>query len=293
MRVDQVEAIVDLNEAIIEAGGGRIEACRPRAEPVQLIVDQPSRGAWNMAVDEVLLEDAIATDGVYLRLYRWSEPTLSLGYFQAYHERHSHVASLHCPVVRRASGGGAILHDQELTYSLAVSAGHRLGRRPDELYSRVHDTLGRALAGLGIATRPHGAGDASLADAASLAGTMSLVGSGAVTPSPFLCYQRRSPVDLVQGDRKIVGSAQRRRRGAVLQHGSVLLAASAAAPEVPGPVYAGAPISTEALIHSWWSELAGEFEWTAEPARLADRQRRRADELVAGKYGREAWTRRR
>jgi lipoate-protein ligase A len=284
--VDHVEALTD--EALIDDDVCRREARRGGgAGRVRLIVDEPSDGPWNMAVDEVLLEDMINTDDVCLRLYRWSEPTLSLGYFQAYHERHSHAASAHCPAVRRASGGGAIVHDRELTYSLAVSARHPLGQRSSELYTRVHDTLVRALDELGVQTRPHGA------VCASVASTGSLVDNEAATPRPFLCFQRRSPVDLVQGDRKIVGSAQRRRRGAVLQQGSVILAASEAAAEVPGPVYAGAPLSTGALINAWLRKLAHEFDWTAEPVMLSDRQRRRAEELVRAKYGREAWTRRR
>src|SRR5436190_15116613 len=89
-------------------------------ESLRLIIDPPLIGPMNMAIDEALLESA-ATDGVAtLRLYQWSEPTLSLGYFQAAEERERHQASTNCPLVRRASGGGAILHDRELTYSLAL-----------------------------------------------------------------------------------------------------------------------------------------------------------------------------
>src|SRR5882724_9809402 len=89
-------------------------------EHLRLIIDPPAHGAWNMAVDEALLESA-AVDGIAtLRLYQWSEPTLSLGYFQPAADRQTHPASRECPLVRRASGGGAILHDRELTYSLAI-----------------------------------------------------------------------------------------------------------------------------------------------------------------------------
>jgi lipoate-protein ligase A len=272
------------------------EPRRGRTERVRLVVDEPLGGAWNMAVDEVLLEDATNTGStntgpmntgpmntapVCLRLYRWREPTLTLGYFQAYDERRAHRPSARCPVVRRSSGGGAILHDHELTYSLAIPAGHQLARRPDDLYGRVHKTLARALGSLGVETQPHG-------DAATTSDA-----SAGRAASPFLCFKRRSPVDLVQGDRKIVGSAQRRRRGAVLQHGSVLLATSLAAPEVPGPVCKGASLDVEGFASRWWEELAGELGWTPEPACLTDRQRRRAEELVAEKYGQVAWTQRR
>ena len=75
-----------------------------------------------MAVDEVLLEAAAADGQCTLRFYRWEEPTLSLGYFQTYADRWQHEPSRDAAVVRRTSGGGAILHDAELTYSFAVPA---------------------------------------------------------------------------------------------------------------------------------------------------------------------------
>ena len=89
----------------------------------RLLIDAPERGVWNMAIDEALLESAAdeSCDLVTLRFYRWSEPTLSLGYFQSYEDRNSHEASRSLPVVRRSSGGGALVHDHEWTYSLAIS----------------------------------------------------------------------------------------------------------------------------------------------------------------------------
>ncbi len=106
-----------------------------------LIVDSPADGVWNMAVDEALL-DAATVDGIAtLRFYSWREPTLSLGYFQAHAERKLHAASLACPLVRRASGGGAILHDDELTYSIVLPQSHPAAARPDRLYQAFHQTL--------------------------------------------------------------------------------------------------------------------------------------------------------
>ena len=75
-----------------------------------------------MAVDETLLFDAAENGTATLRFYSWDEPTLSLGYFQRYADREQHTASRTCAVVRRQTGGGAILHDRELTYSLALPA---------------------------------------------------------------------------------------------------------------------------------------------------------------------------
>ena len=86
-----------------------------------------------------------------LRFYQWAEPTLSLGYFQAYADRAGHEASRSCAVVRRPSGGGAILHDFDVTYSLAVPEGHPLAANRLRTYRVVHDALIEVLADMGIA----------------------------------------------------------------------------------------------------------------------------------------------
>ncbi len=168
-----------------------------------------------MALDEALLE-AADTDGIAtLRSYRWSQPTLSLGYFQRAEERHGHAASRDCPMVRRASGGGAILHDAELTYSLAIPTSDRLAAAARGLYDLIHSALVEAIAEMGV--------------------PVSVCGNSASQPNPpFLCFQRHGPGDIMLGKAKIAGSAQRRHRGAILQHGSILLAASDRAPELPG-----------------------------------------------------------
>lgn len=202
--------------------------------PCRLYVDQPADGAWNMGVDEFLLEQAADEGVASLRFYQWREPTLSLGYFQNYAERQQHVASRDAGVVRRLSGGGALIHDRELTYSLALPARHELARRSQDLYAEVHAALIEALAARGIVARLHA--DATVSAPAHPSG-----------PEPFLCFARRTNADLVvlgpanrKGSVKIVGSAQRRRRGAVLQHGAVLLDLSPTAPELPGLAQAAA-----------------------------------------------------
>src|SRR5690242_18095105 len=86
----------------------------------RLLIDSAVDGPRSMAIDEALLESAAGGGPLTLRFYQWSEPTLSLGYFQRYEDRSLHPASLDCPIVRRPTGGGAILHDKELTYSLAL-----------------------------------------------------------------------------------------------------------------------------------------------------------------------------
>ena len=103
-----------------ESREGRAESSRSFASGLQLptflLLDPPASGAWNMAVDEVLWRWSAAAGRCCWRFYRWEEPTLSLGYFQSYDDRARHAASQGCPVVRRPSGGGAIVHDKEKGY---------------------------------------------------------------------------------------------------------------------------------------------------------------------------------
>ncbi len=213
---------------------------------LRLIVDPPARGTWNMAVDEALLESAACGGPATLRFYQWSEPTLSLGYFQALADRDQHPASRSCPLVRRASGGGAILHDRELTYSIAMPLASRFGRAADSLYTRVHQSLLETLAGEGVRATLFG-------------GTHASHGASAVAAPPLLCFQRRSAGDVVAGVQaaeKIAGSAQRRQRGALLQHGSILLARSNRAPELSGIAeVAGVALSPHTLMDLWTPRL--------------------------------------
>jgi lipoate-protein ligase A len=242
----------------------------------RLILDGPADGAWNMAVDETLLALAARDGGPILRFYGWSEPTLSLGYFQPYGDRQGHPPSRACPVVRRPSGGGAIVHDRELTYSFAVPVAHPLARPPDALYRLFHETLAEAL------PPPDGRPPAGLWTGPAHA-------AGA-----FLCFERRAAGDLVCEAAKIAGSAQRRRRGALVQHGGVLLACSAAAPDLPGwEDLCGAPCPAAALIAAWCDRLARRagLAWRTLP--LGPEESRLAGLLADTKYRRPGWTRRR
>lgn len=243
----------------------------------RLFIDPPASGAWNMAVDETLLESAAVGGGFSLRFYRWREPTLSLGYFQQYDDRRQHNASGNCPVVRRATGGGVILHDREVTYSIVVPPGHHLAQKHLTLYEAMHAALVDVLADHGV--------NASLCPGESREKNRT---------EPFLCFQRRSPGDVLMSDVKIAGSAQRRSRKAVLQHGSVLLARSPAAPELPGIAEAAAiSLSFDQLTQAWLQKLAAtlSIEWL--PGALTDLEQRRAIDLARDKYDSTEWTRHR
>jgi lipoate-protein ligase A len=230
-----------------------------------------------MAVDQTLLEWSAEQGGCCWRFYGWDQPTLSLGYFQTYEDRWKHPPSQDCPAVRRLTGGGAIVHDAELTYSLVVPGNHPLAVRRNLLYETIHASLVKVLAELGVA--------ATLWD-----------GSASLQPrqQPLLCFRRRAPGDVLVGSIKIAGSAQRRHRSGVLQHGSLLLRCSPAAPELAGlEDLAGKAIPEDCLADAWLRDLSDRLalKWRGET--LTERQRRRAAELVEGRYGSDRWTEKR
>lgn len=177
---------------------------------MRLIIDSPLPGPSNMARDEALLTlVGRGQSPPTLRLYQWDPPTISLGYFQ----RYADYASLPSPagdlaVVRRLTGGGAILHDQELTYSITIPIDHPLvAGGPNRLYELAHDALIDALAIDGVPASRGCRSD----------------GSGAAR-GPFFCFERRHCLDVLIGPDKLAGSAQRRTKTAILQHGSIILA---------------------------------------------------------------------
>jgi len=245
---------------------------------LRLLVDPPAAGAWNMAVDEALLESAAEGVGT-LRFYEWTPATLSLGYFQSAAQREQHAASRDCPLVRRASGGGAILHDRELTYSVAMPQAAARENQTSALYDLFHESLILALAEFGVPA------------ALFLPTERNCVPEVRQNAAPaFLCFQRRTCGDVVYQGAKIVGSAQRRRRGAVLQHGSILLARSPHAPELLGiGELTGIAISPADLIAAWRPRLQACLG-AAAAAELSGRERLRADALVRDRFGALAFT---
>jgi lipoyl(octanoyl) transferase len=207
-----------------------------------VVVDPPLSGDRNMAIDEAMLAQADAQWPIIIRLYRWNEPTLSIGCFQSLEDREPFPELRDVPWVRRKTGGGAILHDQEWTYSILIP--NRIGNSVDlaksgeagatrmagsrnsvkghseSLYRAVHTTIAQGLQELGWP--------------AQLSEECSCVGQADKKLESFLCFSRRSPVDLVVGRYKILGSAQRRTSSGLLQHGSLLLHTSPFAPNLLG-----------------------------------------------------------
>jgi lipoate-protein ligase A len=270
--------------------------------PCRLLFDPASGGAWQMAVDEALLETAAAGGGASLRFYEWSEPTLSLGYFQQFADRSTHRATRDCPIVRRQTGGGAILHDVELTYSLAVAEDRRGLGDATRLYEVVHTALVDVLAGLGVEARlsdgprepPTANRTPPGADSSRIRNNPDVDSARIASREPFLCFQRRARGDVLVRESKICGSAQRRHGNAVLQHGSLLLAASTLTPELPGlKELTGQSWTAAFLRDSWTRELASRLGLTLREGGLSAAELDRVRTLAVEKYDSARWNRRR
>lgn len=244
---------------------------------LRLMVDLPRDGATNMAVDSCLLAAAQEENAATLRLYGWSSPTLSLGYFQRYDEASQGEPALAgLPIVRRVTGGGAIVHADELTYSLSLPLTHPLaGDRPEVLYSWMHRRVAEAMGLLGgqAAMKGHGAAGAR---------------SG-----PLLCFERVARYDLVAGPEalKLAGSAQRRTRAGLLQHGSVVLTAHPAQPSAAVSDLAGRAVTFDELaglivraVEEAGVKLTRRRQWKIDARRLGDERAR---------FSSDAWTKRR
>ena len=217
--------------------------------------------AFNMALDEALLEAMSRLRCPVLRFYGWTMPAASFGYFQKYSgvER----ATLLRPLVRRPTGGGIVPHDADWTYSFAVPPGHEWHHLAAiDSYRRIHEWIREAFAKLKIQT--------SLAQDKKSAGGKDVPGE---------CFTGHEKFDLLWHGKKIAGAAQRRNKLGLLIQGSVQ----------PPPV----PVKRndwENAMHAVASERYS-IEWTNfAPDTLL---RERTDELARQKYSSAAYNRKR
>ncbi|MCP4189565.1 MAG: lipoate--protein ligase family protein [Planctomycetaceae bacterium] len=239
----------------------------------RLVREAPADGRWNMSVDQMLLEQA-AAGKTTLRFYEWSEPTLSLGYFQSFQHRNEHQESLPCAWLRRASGGGAILHDLELTYSFATPQIGRAAKQQQHLYDAFHNSLIQALAAFDVlATR---------------CGIPIPTG-----PPPFLCFQRQTIGDVLINDHKVMGSAQRKYQQGILQHGSILLQKSQYTPQLPGIHELSKAVQVGDLIDQWQPLLAAQLSLQLQPEPLSESACQRSLEIDRSKFGTQRWNQKR
>lgn len=172
----------------------------------RLIYDTPAHGAANMAADEAIL-NAVSEERAAptLRLYGWTPPCLSLGYGQRVtNVDFERLAACGWTLVRRPTGGRAILHADELTYSVALPIDHPLtAGGVIESYRRISEALLVALEMLG--TQPQ----ADPKEAATAIGAV--------------CFETPAHYEITAMGKKLIGSAQVRRKDGVLQHGTLPL----------------------------------------------------------------------
>ncbi|MBI5802496.1 MAG: hypothetical protein HZA92_17445 [Verrucomicrobia bacterium] len=168
-------------------------------KPWLLINSGPCAPAFNMAMDEALLEAAASLGQPVLRFYSWTEPAATFGYFQHYAEieRTTHLR----PLIRRPTGGGLVPHDADWTYSVVIPPGHPWhGLNAVDSYRRMHEWIRAAFARLGVATE--------LADCCRKS-------------TPGQCFVGWEKSDVLWQGRKIAGAAQRRNKLGLLIQGSV------------------------------------------------------------------------
>jgi lipoate-protein ligase A len=269
-----------------------VDAARPVTR-FRLLVTEPLDGAWNMALDEALLLSRLGGDGApTLRFFGWSPPTVSLGYGQRLDGGidHDAIRRLGLGLVRRPTGGSAILHegpDLELTYSVIAGAADFPGA--DDLlgtYRWIGDGLCAGLAALGAPVE------------------MVPVQPSDPATMPAFCFARTGSYELEVAGKKLVGSAQRRQGRAFLQHGAIMLGAD---PARLRQVFTGAadPLggmtTLEAVLgrRPTFAEVAEKLaEGMASahgieiaPGGLSEREMAVAAGLVDGKYGAAEWTR--
>ena len=227
--------------------------------------------------EALLLSVGRAGQGACLRFYQWREPTVSLGYFQRHADRQSHTPSRRCPFVRRSTGGGAIVHDHELTYCFTVATSTHIGSALRTYYDTFHGTLIDQLATWRV--------QAELCNSAAHASPAT---------APFLCFRRRTVGDVLLAGCKIAGSAQRRHRGALLQHGSVLLRKSGASPELAGIAeLSNVCIDPLRLAEKWATRIAERLETTLIAAKATDEEVKLAKQICRDKFTDRRWTCRR
>jgi lipoate-protein ligase A len=265
----------------------------------RLLTTPPARGAWNMAVDEAILEHAGRGEVLpTLRLFAWDPPCLSLGHAQPFADVDiTRLESHGWDVVRRMTGGRAILHTDELTYSVTGPADEpRLAGTVLESYSRLAKALLAA------------AQDLSL----SVEMKEGKAGSDG-TPNP-VCFEVPSTYEITVDGKKLIGSAQARRKEGVLQHGSLPLTGDLARicqalafPDEAARKAAmqrllarattvesvlGRAVAWETAAQVFVRAFEAQLGLNLEAGELSRSELTRAEELVAEKYAHPAWTER-
>jgi lipoate-protein ligase A len=227
------------------ANFSRRKTARVIFEDLVLLSDPvPHPGAYNMAMDEVLLRTVVQP---LLRVYRWAAPAVSFGYFGRFAEVQP-LWPAH-ELVRRWTGGGIVPHGADFTYTLVVPESDAFASRPAaESYKMIHEAVAEALGGKG--------------DALSLA-----AGSPKISNE---CFANPAAHDILEGETKIAGAAQRRTRHGLLHQGS---------------------IQRSGLGSDFAARLAGVLARRVE-TRALSAEEEQAAKLAEEKYGTAEWLRR-
>jgi lipoate-protein ligase A len=224
--------------------------------------------AFNMALDEALLEASARIGKPVLRFYGWTESAATFGYFQKYADVER--VTLLRPLVRRSTGGGVVPHDMDWTYSLTFPPDHEWHLlKAEESYRRVHEWIQSAFAKLNVATE--------LAPCSQ--------------KSAIGCFVGYTKFDLLWNGKKIAGAAQRRNKLGLLIQGSVqpsTLRSKTTAEDGP-------PISP---LRADWEKAVCEvarrdFDVAWTEFSPDTKMRARADELIREKYSQETYNRKR
>lgn len=263
----------------------------------RLIYDYPAVGAWNMAVDEAIL--AAVSQGAQpptLRLYAWDPFCLSLGYGQRASDADIDLLNEHgWHLVRRPTGGRAILHGDELTYSVALPMDHELAQGDVVTsYRHLSQALMYALGELGIVPQSERQNGSSNRD------------------NGPICFEVPSHYEITILGRKLIGSAQVRRKQGLLQHGTLPLqgdvgriAQALAFPHEQARLEAMTSVRGRAITlqealgkRTRWEDAAGAiaegfrqvFNLDLVPDVLSDAEKAHAEQLVDDIYANDHWT---
>lgn len=211
----------------------------------------------NMAIDELLLEKSEVLGGrILLRIYGWDSPSISIGYTQHYSSVSSESGKY--SIVRRPTGGGIVYHDRDLTYTVIVPAGHAVERLDRvESYHVFHRAVLLAMRKFGLEGR--------------LASDMANVQDRAT----MKCFVTPTKYDVLCGNRKIAGAAQRRTRKGILHQGSISL-------EVSGG-------DRNALSAELIEGFASEFKIGFETFSVPDEFSSEAGKLSSAKFAADEW----
>lgn len=261
-------------------------------DPWRLLLTPPAHGAWNMAVDEAILtEIGRGASLPTLRLYAWEPPCLSIGYAQPVSDVDmNRLQALDWEWVRRPTGGRAVLHTDELTYSvIAPLKDPRVAGSLLESYQRLAGALVQALNLLVLPVEVQ-------AKSAEPAGQ---------NPNP-VCFEVPSAFEITVGGKKLLGSAQARRKEGVLQHGALPLSGDLtrilqvlAFPDERARLQAagrllqrattveaalGRLVTWDEAAHAFAQAFRTTFDLDLQRGDLSAAEKSRAEELVVHKY---------